>query len=205
MAQRAVHRRIAADIQARITDGHWQPGDQLPSRVQLAADYGVHPQTIRLAVTLLRQQGVLEGTPRRRLYVAYPPAVRALTDPDAPWPHGSDTLSSRRIKAASSLAARLDVRPGAALHEETQECWDPGGKSAMLITTWWRGRRQEHVSTVVEVDTVRLDEAQAHALGLTVDAVAYRLVRTRLNDEGCPVETADLILPMDRWRLRFTL
>lgn len=202
MTERALHRRIAADITRRIHQGEWHPGQHLPSRANLAADYGVHEQTVRLAVTLLRRQGILEGEQRKRLLVAYPPAVRALTDPDAPWPHGSDTTDGRHSRATPDLAGRLDVPVGTTLHREVQECWDPGGRSAMLITSWWRGRRREHATWVVEVDTARLDEEQAHALGLTVDAVTYRVARTRLDANGRPTETADLILPIDRWTLR---
>ncbi|WP_076972099.1 UTRA domain-containing protein [Streptomyces sparsogenes] len=73
----------------------------------------------------------------------------------------------------------------------------------MLIISWWRGRRRKHSSAIFEVDAVQLDAGQAQALRLPMDTVAYRLVRTRLDAAGRPVETSDLILPMDRWVLRF--
>ncbi|GGR32682.1 hypothetical protein GCM10010219_41920 [Streptomyces netropsis] len=50
-----------------------------------------------------------------------------------------------------------------------------------------------------------LSESQAHALGLAVDTLAYRLVRTRLDVSRMPLETADLILPLDLWLLRFNV
>jgi GntR family transcriptional regulator len=202
MSEGALHRRIAADLTRRITEGTWHPGDQLPSRAALAVEYGVHEQTLRLAVTLLRRRGLLEGEKRHRLYVAYPPAVRTLTDPDAAWPHGSETIEHARCRAGDDVAARLGLEPGVYLNRETQECWDPGGRSAMLITTWWRGQRREHARCVAELGAVALSEVQAHALGLTVDTLAYRLVRTRLDASGVPLETADLILPVDRWLVR---
>lgn len=203
MAKRALYRRVAADLQSRINTGTWRPGQQLPSRTSLAAEFGVHEQTVRLAVALLRQQGVLEGEARRRLYVAYPPAVRALTDPDATWPYGCETIAAETCLANDELAGRLDVRVGATLHREALECWDPNGRSAMLVTTWWRGRRRKHQSAIFEVDATRLTEEHAHSLRLPVDTVAYRVTRIRLDAEGRPVETADLILPLDRWVLRF--
>ncbi|MEV5940663.1 GntR family transcriptional regulator [Streptomyces sp. NPDC051994] len=202
MPQRAVYRRIAADLQRRIGAGEWRPGEQLPSRADLAASYGIHEQSVRLAVTFLRRQGIIEGEQRRRLYVAYPPAVRTLVDADAPWPHGSETIEHGRVRADAELAGRLECVLGAPLNRETQECWDPGGRSAALITTWRRGRRRPHTSCVAELGAVLLREDQARALGLTVDTVAYRLVRTRLAASGVPLETADLILPMDRWLVR---
>ncbi|KOT94461.1 hypothetical protein ADK70_12300 [Streptomyces rimosus subsp. pseudoverticillatus] len=199
----ALHRRIAADLTRRILRGDWQPGDQVPSRAELAADYDVHEQTIRLAVTLLRRRGFLEGEQRSRLFVAHPPAMRALINPDADWPHLSETTDTAARRATAELAARLDVPTGTRLQHETVECLDPGGRSAMLVSSWWRGRRALHASFVVEVGVIELAEKQAHALGLTVDTLAYRLVRTRLDAAGRAVETADLVLPMDRWVLRF--
>lgn len=202
MAAVAKHRRIADAIQRRIKAGEWQPGDFLPSRASMALEYDVHPQTIRLAYVLLRRTGILEGEERKGVYVAHPPAMRTLTDADADWPYSSETTDTRARPATTELADRLGVRPGVMLQHETVECLDPGGRSAMLVCSWWRGRRLTHARCVVEVGVVPLDVDQAHALGLLVDTLAYRLVRTRLDGEGQPLETADLILPMDRWLIR---
>ncbi|MCZ1013909.1 hypothetical protein [Streptomyces noursei] len=128
--------------------------------------------------------------------------MRTLIAPDRDWPYHSEVISSRTLRAGEQLADRLGVRPGTSLHHEARECLDPGGRSALLVCSWWRGKRRPHVSYAAEVQVTQLDEAQSHALGLTVDTVAYRLVRTRLDASGRPTETADLILPMDRWTIR---
>jgi GntR family transcriptional regulator len=198
----ARHRRIAADIRRRIQAGEWDPGQSLPSRADLAASYRVHPQTVRLAYVLLRRAGILEGEERKRVYVAHPPAMRTLTDADAEWPFSSETTDTRPRPATAELAERLDAPVGAVLRHETVECLDPGGRSAMIVSSWWRGRRQQHVSHSAELGAVTLTEEQAHALGLLVDALAFRVVRTRFDAQGHPLETADLILPMDRWLIR---
>lgn len=200
----ARHRRIAADIRRRIAAGEWRPGEPLPSRAELAAELGVHPQTVRLAYVLLRRTGVLEGEERKAVYVAHPPAMRTLTDPDAAWPFSSETTDTRPRPATMELAERLGVRLGATLRHETVECLDPGGRSAMLVSSWWRGVRRPHASYAAELGVASLSVEQAHALGLLVDAVAFRVVRTRFDHEGRPLETADLILPMDRWLVRLT-
>lgn len=198
----ARHRRIAADIRRRIAAGEWRPGDPLPSRAELAAELDVHPQTVRLAYVLLRRAGVLEGEERRAVYVAHPPAMRTLTDADAEWPYSSETTDTRPRPATVELAERLGVHVGSTLKHETVECLDPGGRSAMLVSSWWRGRRRPHASYTAELGVAALTEGQAHALGLLVDAVAFRVVRTRFDHDGRPLETADLILPMDRWLIR---
>ncbi|MFF7023081.1 hypothetical protein ACFY97_19010 [Streptomyces klenkii] len=128
--------------------------------------------------------------------------MRALTDPDAEWPHAVEVLDRSPQTATPELAGRLGITVGVALQRETVECMDPGGRSAMVVTTWRRGRHREHTSVVIEVGAAEVDAQQAAALGLPVDTLAYRLMRTRLDGQGCPVETADLILPMDRWVLR---
>ena len=198
----ARHRQIAADIRRRIAAGEWRPGESLPSRAELAAELGVHPQTVRLAYVLLRRSGVLEGEERRAVYVAHPPAMRTLTDADADWPFSSETTDTRPRAATVELAERLGVHEGALLRHETVECLDPGGRSAMLVSSWWRGQRRPHVSYAAELGVVALTEGQAHALGLLVDTVAFRVVRTRFDVHRRPLETADLILPMDRWLVR---
>lgn len=198
----ARHRRIAADIRRRIAADEWRPGEPLPSRAELAAELGVHPQTVRLAYVLLRRTGVLEGEERRAVYVAHPPAMRTLTDPDAEWPFTSETTDTRPRPATEELADRLGVHLGATLQHETVECLDPGGRSAMLVSSWWRGKRRPHASFTAELGCVELAEDQAHALGLLVDMPAFRVTRTRFDHAGHPLETADLILPMDRWLIR---
>ena len=202
MAEGARYRRIAADIQRRIAAGEWVPGQDLPSRAELAAELGVNPQTVRLAYVLLRRTGVLTGEERRAGYVAHPPAMRTLTNADADWPFASETTDTRPRPATEELAERLGVNVGAALRHETVECMDPDNRSALLVSTWWRGRRVPHASYTAELGCIELSEDQAHALGLLVDAVAFRVVRTRFDQYGRPLETADLILPMDRWLIR---
>jgi GntR family transcriptional regulator len=204
MSADARYRRIADDIRARIEAGEWAPGDALPSRKAMAVEYRVHEQTLRLAYVLLRQTGILEGERRRGVYVAHPPAMRTLTDPDAPWPYGAETTDTMPCRATKDLAERLDVPVGASLHREVVECMDPGGRSAMLVTSWWRGQRRPHATFVVEVGVRPITEDEARSLGMLADAAAYRLVRTRVDSAGRPVETADLVLPMDRWLIRLS-
>ncbi|MFF4489392.1 hypothetical protein ACFY0F_23335 [Streptomyces sp. NPDC001544] len=128
--------------------------------------------------------------------------MRTLTDPDAPWPYSSETTDTSPRAATEELAERLGVHVGARLRHETVECLDPGGRSAMLVSSWWRGQRRPHASYTAELGCVELTADQAHALGMLVDATAFRVVRTRFDQDGRPLETADLILPMDRWLIR---
>lgn len=200
----ARHRRIAADIERRIAAGEWLPGDQLPSRATLGREYGVHEQTIRLAVVLLERRGVVESQgERRRVEVAHAAVVQdfTLADADARWPYQVETTGRGHAAATDDLALRLDINPGVQLNRQTEERTDAASRSALHVTTWWRGRRRAHVSFTATVDAVLVSREQAAALRLPVDTVALRVVRTRLDGDGRPVETADLVLPRDRWRV----
>lgn len=203
MPRAAQHRRIAADIARRIAAGEWLPGVELPSRTDLGKRYGVHEQTIRLALIRLRERGIVESRGARlRMQVAHTPVVQTLTDPDAPWPHHVERTPRGRVAATDDLAERLDLNPGVLLQRETEERLDAFGRSSMHVTTWWRGRRRPHAAFMATVDAVLVNREQAAALRLPVDSVALRVVRTRLDADGVPTETSDMVLPRDRWQLR---
>ncbi|MFC6017816.1 GntR family transcriptional regulator [Plantactinospora solaniradicis] len=61
--------RVIADLTRRIRAGEWRPGTRIPSRAQLAAEYGVSEQTIRDATRELVTAGLLESVRRGGLYV----------------------------------------------------------------------------------------------------------------------------------------
>lgn len=95
---------------------------------------------------------------------------------------------------ASASVRRCSTRPSSASTRVAgPRCSSARGGEAL---------RRPHASYVVELGLVPLSADQAHALGLLVDTVAYRLARTRFDDAGDPLETSDLILPVDRWLVR---
>jgi DNA-binding GntR family transcriptional regulator len=57
-------------IRAQIASGELQPGDQLPSRPELAKTHNVHLSTVARAITVLKALGVVRSRPGRGLYVA---------------------------------------------------------------------------------------------------------------------------------------
>ena len=69
----ARYRQVAADLRARLRAGDPPPGAPLPSLRQLASSLRAGEFTVRLAVELLKREGRLTASPRRRL-VARPEA-----------------------------------------------------------------------------------------------------------------------------------
>ena len=56
------YQRIAVDIANSIADGKYTVGQRISGRTTLASHYGVSPETIRKAVCILQDVGVLSVT-----------------------------------------------------------------------------------------------------------------------------------------------
>jgi LacI family repressor for deo operon, udp, cdd, tsx, nupC, and nupG len=69
---RAQYRLIAEKLRARISKDEWRAGEALPSLRDLAREYGAGVNTLRQAVELLKQEGRVRVSARRRLTVASP-------------------------------------------------------------------------------------------------------------------------------------
>jgi GntR family transcriptional regulator len=65
-------RVIAAALREAIADGHYGPGDKLPSERALAAEYGTARNTAREAIDLLRRDGLVTTEHGRGAFVRKP-------------------------------------------------------------------------------------------------------------------------------------
>ncbi|MEU6347216.1 UTRA domain-containing protein [Streptomyces sp. NPDC046977] len=129
--------------------------------------------------------------------------MRTLVRPDAPWPHGRGDTEVSTVRADACLAWRLGVPERTQLHRERVELLDPDSRPAMVQTTWRRSAAaRPHVTHQLHVTGSTLDRASATLLGLGVGMVVLVVERTRYDERGRPVETADLVLPADRWRIK---
>ena len=68
-----MYRQIAEDLREQIITGKLRPGSQLPTEPNLAAEYGASRSTIRLAISLLIHQGIVETRQGVGTYVAERP------------------------------------------------------------------------------------------------------------------------------------
>ncbi len=64
--------QVARGMRERIVDGEYRAGDRLPSEAELCALYGVSRMTVRRAVTLLAQEGVVFTENGRGTFVRAP-------------------------------------------------------------------------------------------------------------------------------------
>ena len=77
-SDRAVFRQIADHLRFAIARGRLREGDQLPSEARLMEHYGVARMTIRNALRVLQDEGLVVAEHGRGVYVRARPPVRRL-------------------------------------------------------------------------------------------------------------------------------
>lgn len=68
-----VYARLADHIQARIAAGEYAVGAMLPGEREMVPEYGVSIDSVRRALTELRERGIVVTYPSRGTYVANRP------------------------------------------------------------------------------------------------------------------------------------
>ena len=58
-ARESAYRSVVRRIELKIMSGEWSVGDRVPAETTMAADFGVHRSTIREAVRVLEQNGLV--------------------------------------------------------------------------------------------------------------------------------------------------
>lgn len=151
MPEQPPYLRIADQIRQRVTEGEWTPGDRLPSRAHLAAEYSVGDNVVRRAQELLISQGILEGRAGSGTYVAEPRQrlcmVRSLSresrngspfraDMGALGKIGTwEAHTEAKVPAPANIAARLGINEGDLCVRTTYE-FLANDKPVQLSTSW---------------------------------------------------------------------
>ena len=121
--------RIAADLRSRISSGEWGPGDQIPTIPELCEHYRVSQTTIRNALDLIRNEGLVESRARAGTRVRpRPPIHRMAADRYRSTPGAKSTPYTRdqgigwseyrldkrfeRVQADAELAALFECEVG---------------------------------------------------------------------------------------------
>lgn len=65
-----LYEQVAEVLARKIEAGDLQPRQPLPSEVELAREYGVARRTVRRALEVLRERGLIVSIERRGTYVA---------------------------------------------------------------------------------------------------------------------------------------
>ncbi|MHC0052598.1 phosphonate metabolism transcriptional regulator PhnF [Actibacterium sp. D379-3] len=116
MGRTPIWKSIAAALSAEIGEGHYRPGDKLPTEAELSQRFGVNRHTVRRALADMAARGMVHARRGAGVYVAAKP-----TD----YPIGRRVRFHQNLQAAGQtpdkrilrLETRLaDMREAAALH-----------------------------------------------------------------------------------------
>ncbi len=69
------YRQLAEILRARIARGDWAPGRAIASETQLVQQYGLARTTVRRAIAVLVDEGLVFTVPQRGTYVSEPDAA----------------------------------------------------------------------------------------------------------------------------------
>ncbi|MGY4767538.1 GntR family transcriptional regulator [Kribbella sp. CWNU-51] len=102
MAQSApLYQRIAAELREQIRTGKIKAGERLPTEQDLMASHDVSRNTVRLAVGMLQNEGMITSTPGRGTIVR----ERIMADYHATWAETRDRRASDQADAFQSEMA----------------------------------------------------------------------------------------------------
>ncbi|TDD87538.1 GntR family transcriptional regulator [Actinomadura rubrisoli] len=159
---------ITSALAARIVEGELDPGAWLPSERELAREYGADRSTVRRALRMLAEHGLVQlrhgagaqvraGQPVRR-------AASDITRQVGAWRgfHVSAQAGGRRpftrttvseVEAGAPVARRLGVPVGTRVLERARVQGVDGEPPVQTATTWVRLEIVERIPVLREVDT----------------------------------------------------
>ncbi|MES5824884.1 GntR family transcriptional regulator [Streptomyces sp. RG80] len=161
------YRDIAADLRQQISEGRYVPGDKLPMLTELQMQYGAGYQTVRSAITLLEQEGLVIAVRRRGTIVRERPEKRRITrsrqvfrdeigyffDPAAqPWA-ALETPTLRWGIVPVDLAALMGLATGAEVFIRDRVMGDPETKKPKQLATSYLPAGLARGTLLVEADT----------------------------------------------------
>ncbi|MEU8799237.1 GntR family transcriptional regulator [Spirillospora sp. NPDC048819] len=159
---------ISNALAARIVEGELDPGAWLPPERELAREYEADRSTVRRALQMLAEQGLVQPRPGAGTQVRTAQRVRRaaadITRQDGAWrgfhvsarkggrtPFTRTTVSE--VEAGERLAPRLDVPPGTRVLERARVQGVEGEPPVQTATTWVIPEIVERIPVLRQVDT----------------------------------------------------
>lgn len=224
--------RIAREVQARINDGEWPPGGQLPSVRVLMDEFDVSSATIQRALALLRANGAIEARQGVGVFVRVPPEISekslALQQPLRDG-------ESERVTAVGPVGAPrfaadlLGIETGAVVVERRSAVVLDRSGPVELVTAYYpmdvaEGTalaRREVIPDGTAAELARLGFAPGLAsvwvgapvprreelreLGLRPGATLLRAVRQARTPSGRAVEVAQFVMSAERYVVQYEM
>lgn len=127
MARPSVKPRQVRDLLVQQFIATLQPADVLPSERNLAELFGVSRATVRAALKLLEEEGLLRSAPGVGTFIAAPhlskaPVLKSFSEEirERGWTPGSKLIETNRDEADFGVAHDLSIEPGSVYYEITR-------------------------------------------------------------------------------------
>jgi DNA-binding GntR family transcriptional regulator len=225
------YQRIADDLRRSILDGTLPPGARLPSRHDLARRYQVSDRVGLEAVRLLIAEGFAEARSGSGSYVRHRPEMQRMTRSwytdrpggspfraamNATGRPGTWESSTERVPMTPAVAGRLGAQDGEVVM--LAESWEPAGLTTGTPVMFPEegphagqgvvermaviGQHITHAEEAVSARPALAAEGQR--LHIRPGAIVLTITRTYRTSER-PVETADIVLPVERYALVYEI
>ncbi|GAA1019185.1 GntR family transcriptional regulator [Acrocarpospora pleiomorpha] len=224
-----VYLRVVEDLRRQIADGTLPPGAPIPSRHQITRKYGVGETAARHALRVLAQEGLIIGRVGSGHRVRQRPTLLPLHRGQAPFSADMQAQGRRATwdwqtepaEATPDIAARLRLDIAAPI-TKTRFVYRGDGKPVQLATSYepaGLGDSGEDVSNVtgrlsalgmkitevIEHVSSRVPQpAESDVLDLPAGVHVLHIERTHWSGDR-PVETSDIVIPCDQFRLVYSL
>jgi len=224
---------IATTLAARVTAGIYPAGGRLPSGSELCREFGVSPMTVRRALLILDNQGLISGVQGRGTFVRsldLGDSMFRLDSLTGDWLDDSAEirlLSASMPRADDKISAMLAVSPGErviyvrrlvsyngdpAMYHKEYIRYDPRQpfvESQLQLTSLHAfldsGRAQRFPRGELTLTAVQLDAESAQFLGQPEGALALSLEHVFQAGDRTPVSWGWFLMRAELFRLRARL
>ena len=224
---------IATTLADRITSGAYAADSRLPSGSELCREFGVSPMTVRRALAILQNQGLVSGEKGRGVFARpldLSDSTFRLDSPTGEWLDESAEirlLTASMTRADDKVAPMLGLSPGdrviylrrlilyddnPAMYHTEYIAYDPRRplvESQLQLTSLHAfldsGRAQRFPRGELTLTAVQLDAESAAVLGQPEGALALRLEHVFQAFDRTPVSWGWFLLRAELFRLRARL
>ena len=222
--------RIANAIAGNIGAGLYRAGDQLPTEPQLRAQYGVSPMTVRRAINILLDRGLVTTTQGKGTFVRSPDigeAIFHLQEITDLWVDDASVavllLEARIVPADAEVAATLELSPGdpivflrrviqrkglPLIYQLEHVVYDehrPLVEAELQVTSLEGLLHSPQVEGVLSgrltIQAVSLDAEAARSLQVAEGSPAFSLESLFSDSDGRPVSWVRFLCRADQFRL----
>ena len=224
------YNRIVTALADRISCGTYPAGTRLPSGSELCREFGVSPMTVRRALNILKNQGLVAGMKGRGTFARSPDLSDSMFRLDSltgEWLDESAEirlLSAAMTKADDRVATMLGVPLGTrvvflrrlvlwagepAMYHTEYITYDPRRplvESQLQLTSLHAfldsGTARRFPRGELTLTAVKLDTESAQVLGEAEGALALRLEHVFQEQDRTPVSWGWFLLRAELFRLR---